>query len=87
MDHRPADASPTARNALLERMAEAEQVVDIDDMRELPDVADLEAAWPKLSMEAKRLALTAVIDRIVISPAPKIGVLTPAVERVTIDWR
>ena len=79
-----------ARAALLGRLGDIEaDPDDVDDVN-LPDVANLQKAWPSLSFEQKRLVLAAFVERVVVAPGrrgrrPK-GVSTVD-ERVQIHWR
>ena len=86
-----------ARQVMLTRLADAEAenaaLDDDDDEVDLPDVADLHRAWrtDRLTIEQKRLVISAVVDRIVVAPGFLIpgrkNGWAPVEDRVEIIWR
>lgn len=64
---------------LTERLAAATN----DEPVELPDVDDIAAAWGTLTVEAKRLVINAMCERIVCAPTH--GAFREGRERITVD--
>ena len=59
-----------AKTAMLNRIEEvnAASFDEDDDGAELPDIADLHKSWPTMSVEHKRLVISAVIDHVKVKP-------------------
>jgi hypothetical protein len=72
------------------RVGDIEADTADDDEVNLPDVPNLHNAWPTLSIDQKRLVITAFVERVVVAPGRRgrrpTGVSTLD-ERVQIDWR
>lgn len=69
------------RQGIQDRVASAEQ-----RPVELPAIDDVRAGWPDLTLDARWLVISAVIDKITISPAVR-GARSFDPDRITIDWR
>ncbi len=72
----------TMRQAITDRVAHArKQTVD------LPDVDDLHAAWPTLSVQARLLMLDYACESITVTKTGRAGPTYKPQERVKIQWR
>lgn len=72
----------TMRQAITDRVAHArKQTVD------LPDVEDLHAAWPTISLQARLLVIDAFCESIVVTKTGRTGPSYVPADRVRIDWR